>query len=115
MANPPVISVMLTVLDTPKAMHWYSEALGAKELWRMGRFAGLEIAGAPFFLGEPDKNGWEGPDKLRIASVRVELFCDDPDAFIARSLQAGARGSLEDIKDCPRPWGIHRQGKFIEP
>lgn len=106
---------MLTVLDTPTALKWYSEALGAKELWRMGRFAGVDIGGAPFFLGELDKSGWESPEKLVLTSTRVELFCDDPDAVIARALQAGARGSIDDIKDYPRPWGAHRQGKFVDP
>jgi PhnB protein len=49
-----VISVMLAVTDTPTAVAWYTRALGATELWSLGSVAGLEIAGAPFFLG---KNG----------------------------------------------------------
>jgi PhnB protein len=110
-----VISVMLAVLDTSKAVNWYGEALGARELWRLGPFAGLEIAGAEFFLGEPDNNAWESPEKLGMPSVRVELFCDNPDTFIARALESGAKGSLDDLKDHGRPWGIHRQGKFIDP
>jgi PhnB protein len=47
----PVISVMLAVADTPTAVAWYTHALGATLLWSLGSVAGLEIAGAPFFLG----------------------------------------------------------------
>ena len=111
----PIISVMLAVADTPAAVEWYTRALGATLLWSLGSVAGLEIDGAPFFLGEPADNGWESPSKLGITSTRVEVFCDDHDAMIARALEAGATGTLEDIKDHRMPWGIHRQGGFTDP
>ena len=47
-----VISVMLAVEDTPTALNWYKSALGAVELWNLGSVVGLEIEGAPFFLGQ---------------------------------------------------------------
>ena len=62
--NAPVITVMLAVEDTPKAIEWYKRALGATVLWNLGPVAGLEIGGAPFFLGQPSKNGWERPRSL---------------------------------------------------
>lgn len=111
----PTLSVMLAVADTPAAVEWYKRALGATVLWSLGSVAGLEIAGAPFFLGEPAHNGWESPSKLGITSTRVEVFCDDPDTVIARALEAGAQGSLDDIRDHQAPWGIHRQGHFTDP
>jgi PhnB protein len=110
-----VITVMLAVEDTPKAVEWYKRALGATELWCLGSVAGLEIGGAPFFLGQPAKNGWESPTKLGVTSARVEVFCDDPDSVIARALDAGAKGSLDDVTDHQRPWGTHRQGGFVDP
>jgi PhnB protein len=110
-----IISVMLAVSDTPTAVEWYKRALGATILWSLGSVAGLEIAGAPFFLGEPANNGWESPSKLGITSTRVEVFCDDPDTLIARALEAGATGKLDDIQDYPAPWGTHRQGHFTDP
>lgn len=110
----PIISVMLAVEDTPTAVEWYKRALGATVLWSLGPVAGLEIAGAPFFLGEPANNGWESPAKLGITSTRIEVFCDDPDAVIARAVEAGARGDLDPIRDHQAPWGIHRQGGFID-
>jgi PhnB protein len=109
------LSVMLAVSDVPTAVEWYRRALGAVELWSMGGVAALQIAGAPFLLGEPAGNCWDTPLKLGMASARVEVFCDSPDAFIARALREGAKGGLDDIKDHKRPWGIHRQGGFIDP
>src|SRR5215475_2261421 len=94
-----LISVMLAVADTPTAVEWYKRALGATVLWSLGSVAGLEIAGAPFFLGEPANNGWESPSKLGITSTRIEVFCDDPDAVIDRAVQAGANGSIDKIKN----------------
>lgn len=111
----PVISLMLAVADVPTAVAWYKVALGARQLWDLGSVSGMEIAGAPFFLGEPARNGWESPSKLGITSARVEVFCDDPDAFIARAVEAGANGSLDKIRDHQMPWGAHRQGGFIDP
>ena len=109
-----LISVMLAVSNTPTAVEWYKRALGATVLWNLGSVAGLEIAGAPFFLGEPSNNGWESPSKLGITSTRVEVFCDNPDALIARALEAGATSTI-DVRDHQRPWGTHRQGAFTDP
>jgi PhnB protein len=111
----PIISVMLAVVDAPKAVDWYQRALGATVLWSLGSVAGLEIGGAPFFVAEPAKNGWESPERLGITSARVEVFCDDPDALIKRALAAGAKGSLDTLKDYEAPWGVHRQGDFVDP
>jgi PhnB protein len=110
-----VISVMLAVPDGPAAVAWYKRALGATELWSLGSVAGLEIQGAPFFVGEPAANGWESPTVLGITSARVEVFCDDPDAFIARAIEGGASGDRDRIRDHEAPWGIHRQGGFVDP
>jgi PhnB protein len=111
----PAISVMLAVPDTPAAVTWYKRALGATEMWNLGGVAGLEIAGAPFFLGEPESNGWESPTKLGITSARIEVFCDDPDSFVARAVDAGADGSRDAVRDHKAPWGTHRQGGFVDP
>ena len=110
-----VISVMLAVEDTPTAVNWYKSALGAVELWNLGSVVGLEIEGAPFFLGQPEKNGWESPTRLGITSTRVEVFCDDPDAFVARAVEAGANGSFDEVRNHEMPWGTHRQGGFVDP
>lgn len=113
--DQPIISVMLAVLDAPKAVEWYKKALGATQLWSLGSVAGLQISGAAFFVGEPASNGWESPVKLGITSTRIEVFCDDPDTFIARAVEAGANGSIDKIRNHEAPWGIHRQGGFVDP
>jgi uncharacterized glyoxalase superfamily protein PhnB len=111
----PVISLMLAVPDAPAAAEWYQRALSAKILWDLGSVIGLEIEGAPFFLGEPARNGWSSPQEIGTTTLRVELFCDDPDSVIQRALEAGATGSLDNIRDHQMPWGVHRQGGFTDP
>lgn len=113
-ASRPTISVMLAVSDTPAAVEWYERALGATLLWSLGSVAGLEISGAPFFLGEPANNRWETPVKLGTTTTRVEVFCDDPDAFIASAVRAGAK-ARDRVQNHEMPWGTHRQGVFTDP
>jgi PhnB protein len=114
-ARGPVISVMLAVADATAAARWYARALGANELWNLGSVVGLSVEGAPLFLGEPEHNGWDTPAALGTRTVRVEVFVDDPDSFIERAVAAGADGSVDQIRDHNAPWGIHRQGGFIDP
>jgi len=109
------ISVMLAVADAPAALEWYKRAVGAKELWNLGSVVGMEIDGAPIFLGQPENNGWETPEKLGAPSVRIEVFTDDPDSFVARAVAAGANGSVDRIRNHQAPWGVHRQGGFVDP
>jgi PhnB protein len=111
----PVISVMVAVADAQTASAWYQEALGARRLRDLCSVVGLEIAGAPFFLGEPENNGWNTPGALGMPSVRIGVFCDDPDAFVARAVAAGAQGRAHGVRDYAMPWGTHRQGGFTDP
>jgi len=104
---------MLAVADTPKAVEWYENALGARLLWSLGSVAGLEVDGAPIFLHEPVKNHFRSPDAIGATTARVELFVDEPDEVIARAVKAGATGG--DIRDHVVPWGMHRQGGFTDP
>lgn len=108
-----VLSCMLAVPDTPAAVSWYEKALGARVLWSLGSVAGLQIGSAAFFLHEPVPNKFASPIEVGITTVRVELFVDDPDATIARAVEAGAAGELP--QDHAAPWGTHRQGKFTDP
>jgi PhnB protein len=81
----------------------------------LGGVAGLSIDGAPVYVGEPENNGWDAPATVGTRTVRVEVFTDDPDGFIERAVAAGADGSIDEIRDHQVPWGIHRQGGFIDP
>lgn len=110
-----MISLMIAVPDAQAAATWYQQALGATELWNLGSVIGLELQGSRFFLAEPENNGWESPTVIGTTTTRVQVFCADPDTFIRRALQAGATGSLDDLRNHRMPWGIHRQGGFVDP
>ena len=114
-SSGPIISLMLAVPDAAAAVEWYTRALGARVLWNLGSVAGMELEGAPFFLAEPARNSWNSPKEIGTTTVRVELFCNDPDVMIKRALEMGATGSLDDLQDHQRPWGTHRQGGFTDP
>jgi PhnB protein len=109
------ISLMLPVSDASAAARWYAEAMGATELWNLGGVVGLEVAGAPFFLGEPEHNRWATPEECGNRTVRVEVFVDDPDVFVARAVKAGADASHDPVRNHEVPWGVHRQGSFVDP
>lgn len=108
------ISVMLIVPDADAALAWYRDALGATELWNLGGVAGLEIGGAPFFIHQinPDNPAESSPGP--VTSVRIEVFTDDPDGFVARAAAAGAV-LRSAVMDHQVPWGTHRQGGFTDP
>jgi len=106
---------MLAVTDAPAAVAWYQEALGATVLWDLGSVVGLAIDGAPFFVGEPANNGWDSPLTVGTRTVRIEVFVDDPDAFVKRAVAAGAEGSRDPVRNHEMPWGTHRQGSFDDP
>jgi PhnB protein len=111
----PVISLMLATDDASAAAQWYAEALGATELWNLGSVVGLAVEGAPFFLGEPASNGWDTPGTAGTRTARVELFTAEPDLVIRRAVAAGADGTVDEIRDHHMPWGVHRQGGFVDP
>jgi PhnB protein len=112
----PRISVMLIVPDGARAVRWYYDALGAEVLWDLGGVAGLRVGGAPFFLHEanPDNPAEDSPDRVGQTSVRIEVFVDDPDAFIERATRAGATPG-SPVTAHEMPWGTHRQGGFTDP
>jgi PhnB protein len=113
--SAPTISLMLAVPDAPAALDWYRRAVGATELWNLGSVIGLDVGGAALFLGEPERNGWATPADTGTTTVRVEVFVDDPDAFVARAEAAGGTSSPDKVRDHQMPWGPHRQGGFTDP
>jgi uncharacterized glyoxalase superfamily protein PhnB len=107
------ISLMVAVPSAAAAVEWYRVALGASVRWDLGSVVGLEVGGAPFFLAEPEHNRWATPADAGTTTVRIEVFTDDPDAFVARAVAAGAVG--DGMRDHEMPWGTHRQGGFFDP
>ena len=113
--NSTYLSFMLAVDYTPAAVEWYMKALDAVLLWSMGSVAGLEINGAPFFLHEPVEQKFKSPVMTGCTTSRIEMFVDDIEGIVSHAINAGAKGSIGDIRDYQVPWGIHRQGGFIDP
>jgi PhnB protein len=107
---------MLIVADAEAAVRWYTEALGADLLWDLGGVAGLDLDGAPLFLHEavPGKTREPSPSEAGMTTTRIEVFVDDPDAFIERAARAGA-AEVEPAVEHDAPWGSHRQGGFTDP
>lgn len=114
MTRPAALSVMLALDDVPTAVVWYREALGANLRWDLDSVAGLEIAGAPLLLGQPADNGWLSPASAGTTTTRIEVFVDDPDAFLARAVDAGGT-PIDPMETYDMPWGPHRQGTFRDP
>lgn len=114
-AERPVISLMLAVRDAAAAVESYQKAVGATVLWDLGSVVGLDVGGAPIFVGEPAKNRWESPAVMGNTTVRIEVFVDDPDTFVARAMSAGADGTFDPVRYHEMPWGPHRQGAFLDP
>jgi len=112
--QPVALSVMLAVPDAQAAARSYQDALGATTMWDLGSVVGLRIGAAPLIIGEPAANGWSTPGDASTTTVRVELFAPDPDSVLARAVGAGAV-SHHDVSDHRMPWGIHRQGGFVDP
>ena len=108
------ISVMLIVPDADAALAWYRTALGATALCTLGGVAGLEIGGAPLFIHQTNPGNPAESSPGPVTSVRIEVFTDDPDGFVARAVAAGAvQGSA--VVNHQMPWGTHRQGGFTDP
>lgn len=106
---------MLAVPDTTAAVEWYKKTFNAKVLWSLGSVAGMGIENAPFFLHEPVKDKFSSPLELGTTTARIELFVDNPEEIIANAIEAGAEGSIDDIRDYQVPWGIHQQGGVTDP
>jgi PhnB protein len=106
------ISLQLAVQDAPAAAKWYSAALHATQLWSLGGVIGLQIEGTPIILHEETNSGFDSPATIG-TTVRIEVFADDPDSFLARAVAGGATGY--DIHEHEVPWGVHRQGGFTDP
>jgi len=110
------LSVMLIVADASAAIGWYTQALGATLLWDLGGVAGLELAGAPFFIHEavPGRRREPSPAAVGLTTTRIEVFLDDPGALIERAANTGAT-EIEPVSSHDAPWGTHHQGGFTDP
>lgn len=120
----PVVSVAmkavpyLTLRDTARAIEFYKQAFGAKEVMRLTEPSGkighaeISIGGSLIMLADeyPDYD-MVGPESLGGSPVKIHLSVPDVDAMAARAVAAGAR-VLRPVAD--QFYG-ERSGQFADP
>ena len=96
---PPIrttIAPWLTVNDAEKAVDFYKGAFGATETYRLeipdgGVVVRLSVDGTEFWVsGSSSESGDMIAQALGGNNIRMILTVENPDAFFAKALQAGA-------------------------
>lgn len=111
------ISPMLSVRNGPKAVEFYKQAFGARELFRLDGDNGdvvaqLAVGEADFWVAdESPENKNFSPESLGGATTRMVIVVDDPDAVFARALNAGGT-AVWPVADQPYGW---RVGRLADP
>jgi PhnB protein len=116
------ISPMLSVRNGAKAVEFYKQGFGARELFRIQNDAGdvvaqLAVGEADFWLAdESPENKNFSPESLAAefrggATVRMVMVVADPDALFAQALKAGAT-PIWPVADQPYGW---RVGRLVDP
>ena len=104
-ADLPRLSAYLVVKGAARALDFYTQVFGAKELYRLTEPSGkvghaeLELGGARFMVADeyPDF-GALSPLTIGGSPISMHLYVDDVDALVQRAEQAGAT-LLCPIKD----------------
>jgi PhnB protein len=114
-AQRPALMPLLNVDDGARAVEFYKAAFGAEVLFMItegGVVANLAIGGAEFWLADssPQHHNFS-PQGLGGSTVRLVLIVDDPDAFFARAIAAGAR-EVWPVEDQHYRW---RMGRVVDP
>jgi len=108
---------MLTVRNAAAAVEFYANAFAAIEEERFTAPTGhivvkMSVDGLPFFVVDENPQAFNlSPKSLSGTSVRINLMVEDPDAFAARAIAAGAT-ELFPVAD--QPYGL-RQGRVADP
>jgi PhnB protein len=108
---------MLSVRNGAKAVEFYKQAFGARELFRIESEAGdvvaqLAVGEADFWLAdESPENKNFSPESLGGSTTRLVMVVNDPDAVFAQALNAGAT-AVWPVADQPYGW---RVGRLVDP
>jgi len=112
------VTPYLVVKDGARAIEFYKNAFGAKEIFRMdgpdGKIAHaeLQIGNSRIMLGtESPQAGSRSPETLKGTAVGIFLYLEDVDAAFKRAVQAGAK---EQQAPQDMFWG-DRYGKVVDP
>lgn len=114
----PRISPYLVVQDAKRALGWYAEALGAREIARLPgandtvMHAEFRIGDSVVMLGEAmPEMGAVGPKHLGGTPVSLVCYVEDVDAAFARAIAAGATA---ERPPADQPFG-DRMGTLLDP
>lgn len=107
---------MLSLRRGAQALEFYKRAFGAVELFCIRDdadrvVAQLSVNGAEFWIAdESPPNANFSPESLGGGTVRMVMVVDDPDAAVARAIEAGATSVWE--VDNRNGW---RLGRVLDP
>jgi uncharacterized glyoxalase superfamily protein PhnB len=108
----------LHVKDAAKAIDFYIQAFGAKELFRLAEPSGrighaqLDFNGTTVMLADEfPEYGIKGPATLGGSGVTIHLHVDNADEVVARAIEAGAKLQM---KVTDQFYG-ERSGAIIDP
>jgi len=111
------ITPSLVCRDAARAIEFYKEAFGAKEIMRMpapdGKVmhAELQIGDSRFMLGDEWPGMTSAPDPAKPQSFSLFIYTEDVDAIFNRAVKAGAKASMPPTNMF---WG-DRYGKVQDP
>ena len=111
------LSPALAVHDAAAAIDFYKAAFGATERSRLTTPTGqivaeMSIDGNDLLVVDENPEAFNlSPNTLGGTSVRISLIVDDPDAWAARAIAAGAE-EIFPVED--QPYGM-RQGRVRDP
>jgi PhnB protein len=112
------VSPYLAVDDAARAIEYYTQAFGAREVVRMDAPGGkighaeLEIGDSRIMLSDPfPQSSTRPPRELSGTSASVFMYVEDVDAVVKRAVDAGATVTME-VAD--QFWG-DRFGSITDP
>ncbi len=94
------ITPQLTCRDAARAIDFYKQALGAKEIMRMpgpdGRVmhAELQIGDSRFMIGDEFPGMSVAPDSSKLHATSLFVYTEDVDSLFNRAVKAGARADM---------------------
>jgi PhnB protein len=112
-----VATPRLTFKDAAKAIEFYKQAFGAKEVMRFETEGGMphaeiKIGDSSILLSDEwPEGGRFSPETLGGTPVQMSLVVEDVDSFAERAVAAG----LETILPIRDQFYGHREGRFVDP
>lgn len=112
------VTPYLTVKGAAKAIEFYKQAFGAKEIFRMPQpdgkigHAEIQIGDSRIMLADefPERN-IRGPESLGGTPVMIHLYVNDVDTVAKRAVAAGAK----EIRPVQDQFYGDRSGMFADP